>query len=190
MSANPVISLILLGFFLCVFYGPWQELCTDYARQMIFEQRDALFDIADADEIDFNSRAYRNLRRTLELHIRFCHEMTIWTFISLPFLVGKQREQLRDSAHDAIDAINNQDLRKKLLRIYYDATLSMLMSMCCKSTLIIFTVVTLSPVVLCVFASYILMRRCQYAIKSAAKKLIRTAQFEVLEADRMMCLKG
>lgn len=78
MHADAFISLVLLSAFLVLFYGPWQNFCTDMIRQMIFRRRDKIFDLAAAGRLDFASEEYRSLRSFLEGLIRFAHELT-WT---------------------------------------------------------------------------------------------------------------
>lgn len=68
--------LVSITFFLLVFYGPWQTLCVDWARQRMFEARDRVFDLAMQGHISFHSKEYKCIRSTIERMIRFCHVMT------------------------------------------------------------------------------------------------------------------
>lgn len=76
MAADALVSLAILIAFACLFYGPWQAVCTDVARQLIFERRDALFDLARARQLDFASPEYKAVRRIMEGMIRYAHELT------------------------------------------------------------------------------------------------------------------
>ena len=53
MIANSFFALAGLTGFLLLFYGPWQSVCTDVARQLMFEQRDKIFDMARGGMINF-----------------------------------------------------------------------------------------------------------------------------------------
>ena len=57
IAAEALVGLVTLAALLCLFYGPWQALCTDLSRQFIFEGRDQLFDMALAGRLDFDSDA-------------------------------------------------------------------------------------------------------------------------------------
>jgi hypothetical protein len=86
MPADALITLGLLALLAVFFYGPWQEVCTDFTRQIIFERRDRLFDMAAAGKLDFNSEVYWSLRSTLEGAIRFAHELT-WPHLVMAIIV-------------------------------------------------------------------------------------------------------
>lgn len=83
MTADALVSVLVIAVFLAVFYGPWQALCADFARQYAFEQRDALFDFAADGHISFNSFEYRDARRSMEAVIRFAHDLTLPRLIYL-----------------------------------------------------------------------------------------------------------
>lgn len=89
MPADALITLILLAALLVLFYGPWQDFCTEFARQMIFRRRDKLFDLAADGRLDFASEEYRALRSSLENLIRFAHEVT-WPHIAILLFVAKR----------------------------------------------------------------------------------------------------
>ena len=68
----------LIGFALAVLtiYWPWQHLRIDRARDVLFEKRDALFDIAASGRIDFGSRQYETIRSALNAFVRLAHAIT------------------------------------------------------------------------------------------------------------------
>ena len=76
MIADSLCALVALSGFLVLFYGPWQSVCTDVARQLMFEQRDKIFDMARSGVIEFDSREYRRVRISIEQNIRYAHELT------------------------------------------------------------------------------------------------------------------
>jgi hypothetical protein len=82
---NIVILSLLVLLFVVWFYGPWQTLCVDWARERMFEARNALFDIAVDKRVSFTSLEYRELRHRIEVSIRFAHR-TSWPRILLFFL--------------------------------------------------------------------------------------------------------
>jgi hypothetical protein len=61
----------------CVWYFGLREYFLDKMRQRFFEIRDKLFDYAAEGHIDFNHRAYGNLRLSLNGMLRFAHQMSL-----------------------------------------------------------------------------------------------------------------
>jgi hypothetical protein len=76
-----LIGLGSLAALLAILYGPWQAICTDIARQIVFEKRDAIFDLAQSGKLSFNSREYGTIRSSLQASIRFAHELTLPRFL-------------------------------------------------------------------------------------------------------------
>jgi hypothetical protein len=76
--ANAIAALIVLSLLLLFFYGPWQSAVTDFARQVVFEERDAVFDMAADAKLAFDSDEYRTIRDAFNSLIRFAHELK-WT---------------------------------------------------------------------------------------------------------------
>jgi hypothetical protein len=70
-----------LAALLVIFYGPWQSICTDIARQIVFEKRDAIYDLAQRGKLSFSSREYGIIRSSLQANIRFAHELTLPRFL-------------------------------------------------------------------------------------------------------------
>lgn len=60
-----------------LFYGPWQGLAAELARQVIYRSRDRLFDLAASGEWSFDDPVYRETRALLNGLARFCHKMTV-----------------------------------------------------------------------------------------------------------------
>jgi|SRR5580692_10901927 hypothetical protein len=76
MYADALTALLSLALFLLVFYGPWQATCTDWGRNVIFESRDKIFDMAADGELDFDSDEYKTIRASLQTLIRYLHFAT------------------------------------------------------------------------------------------------------------------
>jgi hypothetical protein len=109
MYADALLSLAAASLLLVVFYGPWQDLCTDWARQIIFESRDCLFDLARSGELSFDSDEYRTIRGSLEGLIRFAHDLTLMRFIILAAVTkGNSKSDLRDTIYKIKDRATQQ----------------------------------------------------------------------------------
>ncbi len=78
---------IVGGMALFLVYSLWQATCVAWMRQLCFEARDAIFDLAAAGRLDFASADYRHIRSGIETLIRFadriswprllCYHMTV-----------------------------------------------------------------------------------------------------------------
>jgi hypothetical protein len=135
MNANAIMSLIALVAFLCLFYGPWQDFCTDYVRQRLFERRDTVFDMARNGELDFNSYEYRTLRRALEAQIRFAHDLTLMRFAVLGAILSKEKSSAESSTLKAIKSIERADVREKVQQLFFLSTIDLLTMMAVRSLL-------------------------------------------------------
>jgi hypothetical protein len=137
MTADAIVAFVLTVSLLCIFYGPWQEVCTDIARQYIFEKRDRLFDIAADGRLDFASSEYRDVRRGLESMIRFAHELT-WPQL---MIFGVQYARHKNSfpkpaADSAVSRIADAALRAEVGALLKDATGMMMAMVLSKSILV------------------------------------------------------
>jgi hypothetical protein len=132
MNADLLLSFLALAALGVLFYGPWQGICTDVARQVVFEQRDKLFDMAMTGRIAFDSKEYIEIRSGLEAIIRFSHDLTFPRAIYLAYMFPKIRE--RDNADPIISAIQRlddaqlqTDIRRLVVRAYVTAMAMMVM---------------------------------------------------------------
>jgi len=134
-AAWAIAALIML----CIlFYGPWQEVCTDYARQVMFEKRDALFDLAINGEIDFGSTQYRTIRSSLEKAIRFAHELSLPRFLVFRWYL--RRTNLKRSESELIEAVNaieNEETRRSVQHLVSEAQLAMILMAMAKSPIMV-----------------------------------------------------
>jgi hypothetical protein len=94
-----LLALLAGGVFLAIFYGPWQSVCTDFARQYAFEQRDAIFDLAKSGKIDFRSNEYKAVRSSIEANIRFAHQLSVPRFLYMALMLGLR---LSDAGHSEL----------------------------------------------------------------------------------------
>jgi hypothetical protein len=143
MTADALVSLAALVAFACLFYGPWQAACTDIARQMIFERRDEIFDLARAGKLDFSSAEYKSIRRSMEGLIRYAHELT---WVSLFFYyrgIAKHNVKRQSSVARAVASIEDPFVREKVNGLLSECTVALIAMIAAKSLLI-------APVVLVV----------------------------------------
>jgi hypothetical protein len=98
MYADVIVAITALALLVYLFYGPWQSVCTDFARQIIFESRDSLFDLAREGKLDFKSQQYRSIRSSLETLIRFAHD------VSIPYMACHFSRKIMDVRENKLEA--------------------------------------------------------------------------------------
>jgi hypothetical protein len=171
MAYDASIAVLTLLALCVLFYGPWQEVCTDYARQVMFEKRDNLFDMAVNGELDFGSTEYRTIRTSLEKSIRYAHELTLPRFVLFQWLLN--RTNLKNTESNllvAVRSIKNDDVRLKVERLVSEAQLSMILMAMAKSPL----------TVLLFLASFIMIK-----FQKDSKRYIREASRPLAEMVQM-----
>jgi hypothetical protein len=129
MAATALISLIALVLFAWLFYGPWQAVCTDGARQLIFEKRDKLFDLAADGKLDFASEEYRTIRKLLEGMIRFAHTLT-WPRLVMAIYLRRHDDPAVDKM---ISRIEDSVTRKRVAELVFDSAVVLIAMMALKS---------------------------------------------------------
>ncbi|MGO9743126.1 MAG: hypothetical protein ACLPN5_16760 [Roseiarcus sp.] len=144
MTTDALLAFVSLIGILMIFYGPWQATCTDFARQIIFEQRDKLFDIAKDGRLDFFSDEYRSIRLGIESIIRFAHELTLPRLIYMSFFVRKYTFDDSNNIIAAIAEIKDDNTRDEVVTII-DRTFTAIIFMMIFKSLIC---VVLLPVIL------------------------------------------
>lgn len=107
IAANALVSLAVLAALLFLVYGPWQWACTDFARQKLFEVRDSIFDMAADGDLSFKSQEYRTIRRSIEMNIRFAHDLTLPNFLVL-LVARKDKLEEKSDLHRAIESLPPQ----------------------------------------------------------------------------------
>jgi len=150
MIEDALISFLALVSILLVFYGPWQGVCADYARQVVFEKRDKLFDYAREGRIDFNSQEYKAIRSGLETSIRFAHDITFIRFIYLSMCLKEETQHVgkepatKSSLLTIAYSIQEDSLRNDVVSLVHEAQRAIVFSMAARSLVFI----CLVPIVL------------------------------------------
>lgn len=148
---NQIEFVIAVAFLLWFFYGPWQQLVVDTARQKLFEIRDSVFLLAADGELEFNSSLYGQLREQMNGILRFCHRMTWYEFLT--FMVverrfrGKRIDSDQEDLLEVIQRIPDKDTRSALVLKYLRLIATLVLSVYLRSPLLILISVVLSPLI-------------------------------------------
>lgn len=157
-------------------YGPWQWICTDFARQMIFERRDAIFDMACEGKLSFESPEYRRIRISLQKTIRYAHEVTL---PRLAILYIAYRPDLNSADNDlgkAIESIENTETRTEVQRHVNSALCSIFFFTLIKSPIFMFIIL---PILLISALVPTLLQK----VRSESRKLREFIQLEAEMSD-------
>jgi hypothetical protein len=142
--ADAVAALVALSLFLLFFYGPWQAVMVDVARQVAFEERDAVFDLAAEGSLDFESPDYKTIRNSFNQLIRFAHELN-WMRL---LMYGRGPKEVSD-VHLAIDRIEDVETRQKVARHLQKARYAMMGMIGGKSLLLLIALVFVAIITWC-----------------------------------------
>ncbi|HLS68080.1 MAG TPA: hypothetical protein VK035_01970 [Kiloniellales bacterium] len=116
MEANVSAVLFLLSALgaLILFYVLWRDFAIDRAREQLFAQRDALFDLALEGKLSFEEATYQDLRAFLNSLIRGVHRISLfWALFHLQRYRADGRRSIREMARSIPDA----KARKQVERI-------------------------------------------------------------------------
>jgi hypothetical protein len=130
MNSDALASIVALILLAVLFYGPWQATCTDWARQILFENRDKIFDMAQAGEIDFDSAEYAEIRKSLQGLIRYCHHVTL-PMLLIHLLAGV--DSTESALKSSIAKIPSIEARNKVYKYVSSAQKAVLVSILAKS---------------------------------------------------------
>jgi hypothetical protein len=187
MIENALISFLALVGILLVFYGPWQDVCADYARQVVFEKRDKLFDYAREGRIDFNSPEYKSIRSGLETSIRFAHDITLIRFIYLAVClkeeiqggVGVKAPAVKSSLLTIAYSIQEESLRNEVLSIVIEAQRAIVFSMAARS----FMFICLAPIIFICGAMAWCLKSARSNISNTITKIGEAIQIKAESVD-------
>lgn len=145
---DAAIAVLVLAALCFLFYGPWQEVCTDYARQVMFEKRDALFDMARRGELDFGSYEYRTIRSSMEKTIRFSHELTLPRFFMILWLLKRTKLKKDESELvEALETLDDSDIKRKVAKLVAEAHLALILMAMAKSPLTVLLFLLVIPLI-------------------------------------------
>jgi hypothetical protein len=171
-----LIGLGSLGGLLVIIYGPWQAICTDIARQILFEKRDAIFDLAQNGKLSFNSREYIAIRSSLQASIRFAHELTLPRFLVMGAVLLARGSRPEDNGLSrAIKEIADPTTRDQVESLVWQAHRTLLAMMFVKSPLMLLLLLPLLLVV-----TLMILTRFRDAAHAMER---RAGGFVQLEAD-------
>jgi hypothetical protein len=173
--------LLLIGAFI---YGPWQAICTEFARQLMFETRDAIFDLADHDsDWSFDNREYRIIRSGLERLIRFAHELTLPSMLFFWVFVRSSIRNEKPELLRAVDRIPDNALRQKVSDLVNQALRAASIMMIAKSPITVLMAIVLAIALAPGVLLSVGMRKCAGAIFGKSQMVIQ------FEAERVGAVK-
>ena len=138
LAVGALHGLLCLGVLFLFVYGPWQKLCVDYARDVMFEQRDIIFDLAAQGRLSFNDEAYAQARSTINGMIRMAHCITAPRLITLMAYAAHADDPAPASqARHAIQQIGDDATRSAVMEAFSKAETAALALMVARSPVLI-----------------------------------------------------
>jgi hypothetical protein len=172
IAANALVTLGLILLIGLLIYGPWQAVCTDYARQIVFEKRDAIFDLARDGKLSFNSSEYRTIRVLLERNIRFAHELTLPSFLVFwGALVLRNQRPRKPELQLAIERLEDSETREYVRDLVMQAVDALIIMMVFKSPITLICFLPIAILSLCAHLGRGFLR----SIRSRSREIV---QFE------------
>src|SRR5580658_2967231 len=176
-KANAAVLLALILVLVIWFYGPWQSLCVDWARERMFSARNVIFDMAMEKRLDFDSSQYRQLRNSIERNIRFCHRMSWPTLVMLSFSMRKVTTPKTATISELLAGFSDEDIRNAVRKQTDDIAWTIV-------RLLVFR----SAVLLLLYAITWVVWKCGVPLykfcKSASEALVELIQQDALAYDR------
>lgn len=150
-QVNLVFLFVALFLFVVWFYGPWQTLCVDWARQTMFEARNKIFDLADQGKLSFESPEYRQIRERINTSIRFAHRVSWPTMLTI--YIGIRRLGIRRDEKDSLYAIAaripNKAVRAEVTQHISEVSWALVLMLIARSTILMSLAVIGGIAVLC-----------------------------------------
>lgn len=172
MNADALVTVALLVIFAAWFYGPWQESCADYARQIAFEQRDRLFDMAARGKISFKSNEYKNTRRKLNAAIRFAHRMTVGRLLFFVLCEKLGYIEVKEVSHTTQQTQYDEEINGEISDIITRSFKAIAYSMAARSLLLIIAVIAMSPIIIMLAYFYYLVAGITEATRLCATLIL------------------
>jgi hypothetical protein len=134
IGTESLAGLIAFGLLCGVYLGPWQWAWADHARQAVFDERDAIFDMAYAQDLTFGSDAYETVRASLNALIRFAHRATLPRLL-FHQISGRPTRAEMSRIRTVIAEIDDQNTRERVLEHVQRAEAVLVGSMFARSLL-------------------------------------------------------
>ncbi|QUS40553.1 hypothetical protein RPMA_18215 [Tardiphaga alba] len=184
-ASNALVAVCVLSALVFLIYGPWQWICTDWARQIVFEKRDKLFDMARAGEISFHSREYKAIRSSLESSIRFAHDLS-WPLLLAMMLSRRVDLDRQSEMSEATGRIENPEVHAKIRRIVSSSQRAMILMVIFKSP---FAVICFPIVALCALAA-VFIEGCRKHVAHLVRLIGNVIQVEAEGFPEMQIQKS
>ena len=173
VDLNSLVLILVGGMGLFLVYSLWQATCVAWMRQLCFEARDAIFDLAAADGLDFTSADYRQIRSGIETLIRFAERIS-WPRLLCYYLVMRPRRH-RSSISSAVERIADPEthaiVRKEIHKVNR-ATWTLLIAR--------------SPVLIVLFAVFVAIRWLTTEVDRVRRDVLEIIKIEAEEGQELV----
>jgi hypothetical protein len=176
MHIDAFVTIVLIVLTCGLTAYAWREAMTAWARQTIFEKRDAIFDMAVDGRLSLTSAEYRAIRSSLEASIRFAHELTLTRMVVTR--VAAQAVGFRKQESEmvtAIRAIQDEETRNEIKQLVNEAHRALLSMIVLKSPILMIAA-------LLILAVSFFLRGIRHYLKGLARDVGELVQIEAENA--------
>jgi hypothetical protein len=131
-------GLVWLGIIGLVVYGPWQRVCVDYARDVMFEQRDRVFDMAINGDLQLGSEPYETIRANFNAMIRMAHCVTVPRLVFLKLYgITSSASSVHNGLWSSINNISDERIKNAVAEALNKAEMAAIIVMVARSPVLL-----------------------------------------------------
>ena len=173
IDLNFLVLSILGGMALFLVYSLWQATCVAWMRQLCFEARDEIFDLAAAGRLDFRSADYRQIRSGIETLIRFADRISWPRLLSyyITFRPRRHQSSISRAVERIVDSETQAIVRKEIHKV--NGAMWMLL-------------VARSPVLIGLFGLFIATRCIASGVDRVRRDILETIKIEAEEGQDLV----
>jgi hypothetical protein len=174
LGSLDILALTLVGgLALFLVYSLWQATCVAWMRQLCFEARDAVFDLAAEGRLQFSSAEYREIRSGIETLIRFAERIS-WPRLLCYYLTIRPRRQ-QSSISRAIEKVSDPETQAAVRNEIHKVNSAVWMLLIARS-----------PVLIVVFALFAVVRWMTTEADRVRRGVLETIKIEAEEGEDLV----
>lgn len=168
-----LVLTMLGGVALFLVYSLWQATCVAWMRQLCFEARDAIFDLAADGRLEFTSADYRQIRSGIETLIRFADRISWPRLLCYHTTVRPRRHQssISRAVERIVDPETEAIVRREIHKVNR-AVWAMLIAR--------------SPLLVVLFALFVMIRWLTTEVDRFRRDILETIKIEAEEGQELV----
>lgn len=168
-----LVLTMLGGMALFLVYSLWQATCVAWMRQLCFEARDTIFDLAAAGRLDFASTDYRQIRSGIETLIRFADRIS-WPRLLSYYLLARPRghqSSISRAVERIVDPLTKAMVHKEIHKV---------------NRAVWALLIARSPVLIVLFALFVTVRWLTSEVDRIRREILEVIKIEAEEGQELV----